>query len=196
MTELSLGFIPSVEDMANAIDRTKALIDDDPDFRRELDQGRPSGNPIQLGPRLPSADDWAEAQVKGAKDNAAKWLKNTLHPKKNFKEEALRDTSVARFHDSMETVLRENRWEGGMANVNESEALATVERMGTGVYTAGIEKRLPKIRASIAAVREDRLALAVTIDSLPVATEADREAKMIANVRGLKAIGARRRGSS
>jgi len=196
MEELSLGFIPSVEDMAKAIDNTKGMMDADPDFRRELEEGRPSGNPIQLGPRLPTADAWAAAQVKGARDNADKWLQNTLHPKKNFKEEALRDTSVARFHDSMERVLRENAWEGGMANVNESEALATVERMGTGVYTAGIEKRLPKIRASIAAVREDRLALAVTIDSLPVATEADREAKMIANVRGLKAIGARRRGSS
>ena len=196
MTELTLGFIPTVEDMGRAIDAAKAEMDADPEFRKELEEGRPSGNPIQLGPRLPTADDWAEAQVKGARDNAAKWLNNTLHPKKNFKEEALRETSVARYKDSMSRVLSEGLWEGGMANVNESEALATVQRMGSGVYVDGIEKRKPKIRNAISAVREDRLALAVTVDAMPVATEADREAKMIANVRGLRSIGARRRGSS
>jgi hypothetical protein len=38
------------------------------------------------------------------------------------------------------------------------------------------------------------LALAVTIDNLPTTTDAEREARMIQNKRGLQAIGLKRRG--
>lgn len=186
----------SVEELMGVIGVVREMMDTDEDFGRELREGHTSGNPMVLGPRLPTASVWAERQVKGARDNAAKWLANTLAPKKNFKEEALRGTTIARYKDSMSRVISEGRWEGGMALVDEGEAMATIKAMGSGAYVDGIEKRRPKIERVVAALREDRLALCTIIDALPVATESDREAKMIQNVRGLRAIGARRRGVS
>ena len=189
-------YVPSVDDMADAIERVKQLMEEDPEFREELEVGRPTGNPITLGPRLPPPEEWAQLQVKGAQDNADKWLARTTHPKKNFREEALRESSRARYHESMDRVLRDNLWEGGMALVDESEALAIVAKRGRDVYSRGVADRTDKILRRVKELHADRLALAATIDAMPVATDADREAKMIANKRGLEAIGRQRRGVS
>lgn len=195
MADNGLPFVPSIEDMALAIEATKQVMDEDPEFRHELEEGHTSGNPMTLGPRLPSADEWTDLQIKGARDNAAKWLERTTRPKKNFKEEALKATSRDRYRSSMEDVLAKDLWAGGMALVDESETIATIQAGGAGVYTSGVERRKAKIRRRVAELRESRLALCSTIDAMPVGTDSEREAKMIANKRGLQAIGLTRRGA-
>jgi len=187
--------IPSIEDMALAIAATVQVMEEDPEFRHELEEGHTSGNPMTLGPRLPSASEWTELQIAGARNNAQKWLDRTTKPKKNFKEEALKATSRARFRTSMEKVLANDLWAGGMALVDESETIATIQAGGAGVYTSGVERRRAKIQRRVAELRESRLALCSTIDAMPVGTDAEREAKMIANKRGLQAIGLARRGA-
>ncbi len=194
MTKSALPVVPGVDDMLAAINGARARIDADDTLRQELLEGRPSGNPISLGPRLPPPDEWAELQIQGAQNNAAKWLKNTIHPKKNFKEEALKASSTARYHDSMQKVLAQKTWEGGMALVNESEALDIVAKRGSGVYSAGVADRKSKITRVVKDMHADRLALTTVIDNLPTTTDAEREARMIANKRGLQAIGQKRRG--
>jgi len=194
MADSGFPFVPSIAEMRDLIDGTLEEMENDEEFRHELTEGHTSGNPMTLGPRLPSPEDWADLQVAGATANATKWLNRTTKPKKNFKEEALRATSRARYHDSMERVLREEVWEGGMALVDESETIATIQKRGASVYSKGVEDRKPKILRRVKELHADRLALAATVDALPVGTDAEREAKMIANKRGLQAIGAKRRG--
>lgn len=193
MSDSTLGFVPSVEDMGAAIAAMQEMIANDEELAHELKEGHTSGNPMTLGPRLPTPEKWAELQIAGAKANAQKWLDNTTHPKKNFKEEALRATSIARYKDSMSRVIAEGTWEGGMALVDESEAMAIIAKRGTTPYSQGIADRAAKILRRVRELYDARLALCATVDALPTATESDREAKMIANLRGLKAIGAARR---
>jgi len=185
--------VPSVEEMAQAIDDMKARIEADPELRHELEEGHTSGNPMVLGPRLPTPEEWAQLQVKGSQDNAAKWLQRTTKPKKNFKAEALRDTSRQRYKASMEQVIRDDTWAGGMALVDESETMDIIAKRGSGVYSQGVADRTAKITRRVKELHSDRLALAATVDAMPVASDAEREAKMIANKRGLQAIGLRRR---
>ena len=195
MTDSGMPYLPTIEDMAEAIDRKKAQIDSDEEYAHELIEGHTSGNPMTLGPRLPSPEEWTALQIKGAQDNANKWLERVTKPKKNFKEEALKSSSVARYHDSMSRVLSEGSWECGMGNVNETETIDTIKRRGAGVYSKGVQDREPKILRVNKEMQGDRLALAATVDGMPVATDSDREAKMIANKRGLQAIGKSRRGA-
>lgn len=195
MANTGLPSVPSIADMAEAIAAKRSQIESDEDLSRELKVGRPSGNPITLGPRLPNPADWAKLQIQGAQNNAAKWLDRTTHPKKNFKEEAQSASAQARYHDSMQRVLANKTWEGGMALVDESEAMATIAKRGSAAYAQGVADREPKITRVVKDMYDDRLALASTIDALPEGTEAEREAKMLANKRGLQAIGAKRRGA-
>ena len=195
MAENTLPVVHSVEQMGSAIDKVMELMQSDPAFYEELSEGHTSGNPMVLGPRLPTATEWADLQIKGARDNASKWLERTTKPKKNFKEEALRETSRARYKSSMENVLSKDLWAGGMALVDESETIATIQAGGAGVYTSGVERRRAKIQRRVAELREARLALCAIVDAMPVGTVSERETKMIENKRGLEAIGARRRGA-
>ncbi len=194
MSENPLVSVPSVEDMLNAINETRARMETDEEFRKELEEGPLSGNPMTLGPRLPTADEWTNLQVQGAQNNAEKWLSRTTKPKKNFKEEALKKTSIDRYKDSMNKVISQGRWEGGMDLVDESETMAIITAGGSGIYSSGVSRRKDKIKRRVTELREDRLALCSTVDTMPVATDAEREAKMLANKRGLQAIGAKRRG--
>jgi len=195
MGEDPRGSIPSVDDMLGEINATRARMEEDEEFLLELSEGAPSGNPITLGPRLPPADEWAALQVKGAEDNAQKWLDRTTKPKKNFKEEALRPTAVERYKESMRNVIENDLHRGGMELVDESETMAIITAVGVEGYKKGVRARKAKIRRVVGDLREDRLALCAVIDALPVSTDEEREEKMLLNKRGLQAIGAKRRGA-
>ena len=195
MAGKALSHISTVDEMGEEIARMRSTIEADETLHRELTEGRPSGNPIQLGPRLPDAKTWAEDQIAGAKAKSGKWLRNTIHPRKNFKEEALRPEAQKRYKDSMEKVISQGLHAGGMALVDESETMAIIEARGDSVYSKGIEDRRKKIERRVQELHGDRLALANVVDGMPTATDEDREAKMVKNVRGLKAIGAARRGA-
>jgi hypothetical protein len=186
--------IPSVEDMERAIAANRARIESDEKLQRELTEGRPDGNPIQLGPRLPSAKDWADEQISGAQNKAQKWLTNTTHPKKNFKEEALKPAAVERYKNSMRKVIEEDRHAGGMKLVDVDETINVIEAGGSSPYSEGVSRRRAKIERRVEELHADRLALANHIDGLPTSTDAERETKMVSNLRGMKAIGSKRRG--
>jgi len=193
MSKRSLPAVPSVDDMADLIEQNLRRMETDEEFAHELREGHTSGNPMVLGPRLPTPEEWADLQVKGSQDNAAKWLARTTKPRKNFKAEALKETSKARYRTSMERVIRDGTWEGGMGLVDESETMDIIAKRGSGVYSSGIADRKAKITRRVKELHSERLALAAAIDAMPVATDADREAKVIANIHGLRAIGQKRR---
>lgn len=183
----------SVEDMAAVIAANKARIEADDELHRELTVGRPDGNPIQLGPRLPSPEDWAKEQIAGAEAKAEKWLTNTTRPKKNFKEEALKPDAQNRYKTSMQRVISENLQAGGMALVDVDETMDTIRAGGSGAYSGGVARREKKITRRVRELHADRLALCNHLDGMATATDADREKKMIENRRGLIAIGKSRR---
>lgn len=184
----------SIDDMLSAINETRDRMETDEEFRKGLEEGKPTGNPITLGRRIPSPEEMADLLVKGTSDNAEKWLKRTTNPKKNFKEEALKPQAVERYKESMRKVIAEDRHKGGMELVNESEAMDVIKAGGSSVYSAGVARRKAKILRVSKELDTDRLALASTIDALDKATDADREKKMLENKRGLQAIGKKRRG--
>jgi hypothetical protein len=177
-----------------AIAASLAEIASDDVLRRELNEGRPDGNPITLGPRLPTAADWAEEQVKGATAKGSKWLKNTTNPKKNFKTEALKPEAQERYKNSMQKVLAEDRHAGGMRLVDEDEAMKIIAAGGEGPYISGVTRRKAKIQRVVEELHSSRLALTQVIDKMDTSTDEAREAKMVANKRGLQAIGTKRRG--
>lgn len=186
--------IPSVEDMKGRINSTRERMETDEEFYKSLTDPHPSGNPMTLGRRIPTPQEMTDLQIKGVEDNKQKWLDRTTKPKKNFKEEALRPTAVERYKESMRKVIDEDRHKGGMELVDESETMAIIKEVGAEGYAKGVRARKAKILRVHDSLDADRLALASEIDAMGKATDAEREAKMIANKRGLQAIGKKRRG--
>ncbi len=194
MSANPLVTIPSVEEMLGKINETRERMETDEDFLKSLVDPHPAGNPMTLGRRIPTPERMTALQIKGVEDNKKKWLENTTNPRKNFKVEALKPDAVERYKESMRQVIEEDRHKGGMELVNEAETIAIIKAVGADGYAKAVKAREAKILRAHKSLDSDRLALAAVVDDLPTVTDDDREEKMIANVRGLKAIGKKRRG--
>ena len=95
--------------------------------------------------------------------------------------------------DKLNQSIKDKKWEGAMAKVDEDERLVTIQAGGAEAFTKGLEKRVAKITRVITDLQPRVLALKKTLDAMPEKTDAEREAKMIAAKRGMQAIGKARR---
>jgi len=152
------------------------------------------GNPITLGPRVPAAADWAADQVKGATGKAAKWLANSKRPKKVPSQAAL--AAKEKFYNRLREALDEGTWDKAMALVDEDLRLKIIEAVGESGFRSGVEAHKAKVEAAVKDLQPRVTALAEAIDKMPVATDDEREAKMLAARRGMIDIGRSRRGLS
>lgn len=150
------------------------------------------GNPITLGPRVTAPEEWAADQVAGATAKAKKWLDNSLKPKKDPKAAAL--AARAKFQLKMAEALADKAWEGGVERYDLDVRQQVIENVGQSGFTDGIRAHKPKVDAAVKDLQPRVLALAKAIDEMPVDTDADLEARMLAARRGMIDLGRARKG--
>lgn len=139
-----------------------------------------TGNPINLGPRLPEVADWVEDQIAGAQNNAEKWLRRTLAPRKSPKAQALKN--AGRYKDGVQKALAAGKYEKGIAAIDEDAMVETINEGGSGVFSSGISRRRRKIHGKVSKLRAAQLAAVATLDAMPVDTLDQRKAKVIKNI--------------
>lgn len=149
----------------------------DPDYIASLTQER-QGNPITLGPRVASAEDWATDMQTAAKNKSAKWLANSIKPKKDPKERAKK--AAKKYENNMRTALDEKRWDKGIDTYDEGLRQETITAVGESGFRTGIDNKAKKITAKIGKLQPLVAALADTLDKMPVDTAEQRAAKMVA----------------
>jgi len=149
-------------------------------------------NPVTPGTRVPEASAWATKMITNATRSGDAWLKGTLSPRKNPVQAAI--AADKKRKDKLEEAERQGKWKASMERVDVDAMYDTIEKVGAGGYTAGIEARSSKITSKIEKLRPQVLALAETIDKMPEDTDAQREAKMVAARRGMIQIGSKLRG--
>lgn len=152
------------------------------------------GNPITLGPRVTAPDDWAADQVAGATAKAKKWLDNSLKPKKDPRAAAL--AAAPKYQLKMAEALSDKAWEGGVERYDLDVRQQVIENVGQTGFTDGIRAHKPKVDAAVKDLQPRVLALAKAIDEMPVDTDADLEARMLAARRGMIDLGRARKGLS
>jgi len=155
-------------------------------------QATTGGNPINLGPRVPEADEWAEDMVRNAQNNAEKWLRKVTRPKKDPIEAA--KAAAGKWKNNLQQAIAENRYQKGLDQVDHDEMYEIIREGGAEAFAGGVARRSKKIRRKIGQLREHVLALATEIDKMPQDTEAQRDARVLAAVRGMRAIGKRLKG--
>lgn len=143
--------------------------------------------PINTGPRIPTAADWAEKQITRTQAAGDAWQKGMNAPKKDPVAAAI--AAKDKYNNSMQKVIQEDRFAKGLMQVDSQSIADSVNALGPQVFTNGVAARAPKIRRKVAMVREKLTVHVDTMDALPTATPEQREAKMIANLRGMRKIG-------
>jgi hypothetical protein len=157
----------------------------DPEYVEGLTKER-KGNPISLGPRVADATTWADDMATAAKNKSAKWLANSIRPKKDPKERAKK--AAKKYENNMRAALDEKRWDKGIDGYDEALRTATIEAVGETGYRSGIDAKGAKITAKIAKLQPFVAALADTLDKMPVDTPEQRAAKMVAARDGMLTI--------
>jgi len=150
------------------------------------------GNPIPLGPRVITGEEWAAKQSARAQAAADTWLVNVKRPRKNPVEAAI--AADAKRKDKLAAAEKANKWSKAMAKVDVDEMYATIGNVGSGAYAAGIAARTGKISKVYKQLQPMVAALAATIDAMPQTTDAEREKRLLAARRGMLEIGAKRIG--
>ena len=183
----------SLDDFTKNLRASLDRLETDEEYARSLTAER-KGNPITLGPRVISADEWAEKQVSRASSAASEWEKKVLRPRKNPIEAAIKKAEKRR--NKVLESLDQGKWEKAMAKVDENLMYAVIRKRGASAYRAGVEDRKDKVAARVKELQPMVAALAANIDAMPDATDADREKRLLAARKGMIEIGKKRRGIS
>jgi len=150
------------------------------------------GNPISLGPRVIPPDEWAAKQTARATAAASDWEKNVSRPRKNPIEAAV--AADAKRKDRLAEAEKQDKWKKKMSKVNLDEMYQTIKNVGASGYSAGISARAHKVERVAKELQPLVATLAASIDSMPQATDADREKRLLAARRGMIEIGKKRTG--
>jgi len=151
-------------------------------------------NPVTVGARVKSADEWSDKMVTNAQAAGPAWLRGVLNPRKNPIEAAI--AANGKRKQRLAEAERDERWLHSMQRVDVDEMYHTIEEIGESAYTAGIGARKGKIHNKIAKLQPLVEALAKTIDNMPQDTDQQREARMLAARRGMIEIGKKLKGIS
>jgi len=145
------------------------------------------GNPRNLGSRIPDGATMAADMVRGAQNNADKWLRNTLAPRKDPIAEAKKANGA--YKTGVQKAVQEDRFLKGLEAVDEAEMIATIERVGAAGYSAGIAAREGKIAKAFDTLAPLYGAAVRQLDAMPRDTKEQRRAKVLKNLDLMEALG-------
>ena len=150
------------------------------------------GNPRTLAPRIPEAADTAAKHAERTAAAGAAWKAGVMRPKKDPIKAAI--AAEGKWEARMKEAIAAKSFAHGLEAVDEEEMIRILEGTDESVFTAGVARRGPKYERKLALMRPMQIALAEEIDRMPQDSDAQREARMIAAVRGARAIGKKLKG--
>ncbi len=154
--------------------------------------GKPEGNPVQIRPAFPDAATFTKRLTDGVSANAGRYAEGVRAPRRNFLEAA--KASNGAWKAGVQAAVAGDRFLGGLNKVNADEAIETAATLGAATYVQGVTGRAPKIQRIMTEVAPMMAAAVSTARALPADTDAQREARAIAMIRGARAVGIARRG--
>ncbi len=145
------------------------------------------GNPINLSPPVLTEDEWTDKQLKNTLAAAEEWEKKTLAPRRDPVAAAI--AADGKRKANLEEAEKKGKWLKAMKNVDMNARQETIKEVGASGFKRGVEARRTKIKNKIKLLRPLVLANKETVGAMPDTTPEQREAKMIANLRGMRKIG-------
>jgi len=154
--------------------------------------GHPEGNPVQIRPAFPDAATFTRRLIEGVQANQARYAEGVRAPRANFLDRA--KASNAAWKNGVTAAVAGDRFVAGLNKVNADEAIETAATLGAQSYAAGVTGRQAKIQRVMTEVSPAMAAAVATVRAMPANTDAEREARAIAQIRAARAVGLSRRG--
>lgn len=146
----------------------------------------PAPNPPTIT-RVLDPVDWVEKQIKTLEAvGRENYLRGIKHPKKDPIKAGI--AAQPKYEAKMKDPKVLARRAEQLAKTNMDEWAVMAETLGADKLVDGVVKRKHKVERFVAKFQPLLKAHLAKIDLMPDATEADREAKMLANKRGLQKL--------
>jgi hypothetical protein len=116
----------------------------------------------------------------------ADYAKGVQNPRRSFKAAAI--AANGKWKNNVTNAVQQDRFQKGMQGVNEQEAIATAAADAGAAYTAGIQKRLPKVARAFQVIAPQIAAVSARVQAMPQDSPAQREARMLENLRGMRTV--------
>jgi len=148
------------------------------------------GNPVTR--KVKDVTRWASQQIKNAVDAKEDWLDGVKNPSRNPVEAALaaNDKRVDRLKQSIDA----KKWEKNLGKVTQSDIIDVATKLGSGVYSAGVEARTTKINKRVAELQPLVQEVSNTIQAMSDKTDADREKRLLTARKLMIEVGKKRAG--
>lgn len=135
-------------------------------------------------PRL-SAEKITKKMVENASRSTEAYKDGVLHPKRGAATSAL--AASDKRAEAVRKAEVDKTWEKSMATVTDSYVAERAATVGAPRYATGVTAAEPKIKKFWTGWKPILDGIETEIAAMPDVTDADREAKMLANMRALKA---------
>lgn len=136
--------------------------------------------------KLKTAQQITDETIKGVADNADKWLDGFKNPRRNPQEEAKK--SGTKWKNAVSSADAQKAFVENVGSYNVDDAIKVAEEVGKDNLVKGVAARKAKILRANQELQPKREAAFDAINAMPTDTDAQREAKMIANKRAMQAL--------
>jgi len=163
----------------------------------EKSSANPSHNPGNPGKHNPergviSAEEWVEDMLTGAEAKVKQWKARALNPRYDPITAAIK--AWDKFVDRVRKALEDEVWLNKMKRLTFDDVKAGIEVTPDRLFFDRMKAKKAKILKRIGELQPLVDALSKEIRAMPEATDAEREARMLAARRGMLAIGRKLKG--
>jgi len=117
---------------------------------------------------------------------AGDWVAGMRSPKADFKAAAM--AAAGKWSSGVQDAITNDRFRKGMGKVDVQEAIATATSDNGAAYVAGAAKRQAKVERVFAVLMPALGAISQQIRQMPQDTPADREQRMLENLRRMRGL--------
>lgn len=129
---------------------------------------------------------WADKQLARVRVSGDDYRKGVENPKRNPIEAAL--AKKEKWKANMMKAIQEDRWAKTMSKLTLDDWRKPTLELGTERFIRGVEANEGKIRAFIDKFQPMLSSHSASIEAMPDTTDSEREARMLANLRGMKKL--------
>ena len=154
----------------------------------------PPNVPAKATPkRLLSPDEWRQRQIGNLKAvGGTNYKQGIAAPKKDPIAAGI--AAEDRYQEALKKAFEERRRQKALEATNMDEWYVYASILGSDRLVEGVTKREKEVADFVNAWQPILLDHVTKIDAMPAVTDSDREQRMLANLRGLKALKGKWRG--
>jgi hypothetical protein len=148
--------------------------------------GLPARNPG------PDAAMMTEKYLRNTANATSDYVRGVQNPRRDPKQAAV--AAAGKWRDKVQQAIQRDAFRRGVSNYDSAAAIQAATSDGGAAYSAGIQKRSTKIANAFQKLAPALASVSQTIQGMPQDTDAQREARMVANLRAMRDVGVRIRG--